>query len=237
MFTAVAVVVACGALVAAGVVLVVRWGAGAPEAPRSARPPRSPLARLVRYGALVFAAGTLAGVLAAGAGGRLVMRLLAITSQESHGMITEGSATVGEISVDGTIGFIVFAGPAAGLLAALLFVLAGSLLPRGRAGGVALGLLLLVLLGARLEPLRADNFDFNLVGPRWLAVLAFAAVAVFQGMVMWALAGRMRLQPLPVGRYLGGTRAVIAGRVAAGAVVLLALPGFVSAVSDILTYP
>ena len=237
MFTAVAVVVACGALVAAGVVLVVRWGAGAPEAPSSPRAPRSPLARLVRYGALVFAAGTLAGVLAAGAGGRLVMRLLAITSQESHGMITEGGATVGEISVDGTIGFIVFAGPAAGLLAALLYVLAGSLLPRGRAGGVALGLMLLVLLGARLEPLRADNFDFNLVGPRWLSVLAFAAVAVFQGMVMWALAGRMRLQPLPVGRYLGGSRAVIAGRVAAGAVVLLALPGFVSAVSDILTYP
>ena len=129
----------------------------------------------MRYGALVFAAGTLAGVLAAGAGGRLVMRLLAITSQESHGMITEGGATVGEISVDGTIGFIVFAGPAAGLLAALLYVLAGSLLPRGRAGGVALGLMLLVLLGARLEPLRADNFDFNLVGPRWLSVLAFAA--------------------------------------------------------------
>ena len=47
----------------------------------------------------------------------------------------------------------------------------------------------------------------------------------------------MRLQPLPVSRYLGGSRAVIAGRVAAGAVVLLALPGFVSAVSDILTYP
>jgi hypothetical protein len=237
VFTAVAVVVVCGALVAAGVVLVVRWGAGVPEATPSPRAPRSPFVRLVRYGALLFAAGTLAGVLAAGAGGRLVMRLLAITSQESHGITTEGGATVGEISIDGTLGFIVFVGLAAGLLSALLFVVAGSLLPRGRAGGVVLGLMLLVLLGARFEPLRADNFDFNLVGPRWLSVLAFAAVAVFQGMVTWALAGRMRLQPLPIGRYLGGTRAVIAGRVAVGAVVLLALPGFASAVSDILTYP
>jgi hypothetical protein len=226
----VSVIGACVALLAVGVVVVVRWGAGAPDA-ASSDPARSVPRRLVRYAAVAFAAGVAAGVLGAGAGGRLVMGLLAVTSQESHGMITEGGATVGEISVAGTLSFIQFVGVAAGALSALLYVVVGSLLPRGRAGGVALGLMLLVLAGARFEPLRADNFDFNLVGPDWLSLLSFSALAVFQGMLMWAVAGMLSLRPLP----LGGQRVVTAGRVAAGVLVLAALPGFVSAVADILT--
>jgi hypothetical protein len=177
-----------------------------------------------------------AGVVAAGAGGRLVMRLLALSSPQSHGAITEGSARIGEITLGGTISFIAFVGVAAGALSALLYVLAGSLLPRGRTGGVTLGLLLLVLAGARLEPLRADNFDFNLVGPDWLSLLSFTALAVFQGMLMWALAGRLNLHPLPLARAFGGRRAILAGRIAAVALVLVALPGFVSSVADILAY-
>ena len=97
------------------------------------------------------------------------MRLLAATSPESHGAITEGTATIGEITVGGTVAFSAFAGVAAGTLSVLLYALVGSLLPRGRAGGVTLGLVLLVLAGARLEPLRPDNFDFNHVGPDWLS--------------------------------------------------------------------
>jgi hypothetical protein len=178
-----------------------------------------------------LAAGVAAGVLAAGAGGRLVMRLLAATSPQSHGQITEGAATIGDITVGGTIGFIAFVGVAAGALSAGLYLLVGSLLPRGRAGGVALGLLLLVLAGTRLDPLRADNFDFNLVGPDWLSLLLFTALAVFQGALTWALAGRLGADPLPV-----GARVVVAVRVAAAVLVLAALPAFVGAVADILTY-
>lgn len=120
------------------------------------------------------------------------------------------------------------------MLAVALYVLVGSLLPRSRAGGVALGLMLLLLAGTRLEPMRADNFDFNLVGPDWLSVLSFTALAVFQGMVTWALAGRLTLRPLPIGR-LGRRRALAIGRIAAGVLVLAALPGFVSTVAEILS--
>ena len=110
------------------------------------------------------------------------------------------------------------AGPIAG-------VLAGALLPTGRLGGAVLGLVLLVLVGAQIEPLRADNFDFDLVGPDWLSLLAFTVLAVFQGMLTWALAGRFGLRPLPLrGRAI---------RVVAALLVLVALPGFVSAVADI----
>ena len=115
-------------------------------------------------------------------------------------------------------------------------MLVGSLLPRGRAGGVALGLVLLLFAGARLEPVRADNIDFNLVGPDWLSLLSFTALAIFQGMLMWALAGRLNLRPLPFGRSFGGRRALTTGRIAGGLLVLATVPGFVTAVADILSY-
>jgi hypothetical protein len=196
---------------------VIRWGSGPAD--------RGALPRPGRYLAALLVAGPGAGVLAAGAGGRLIMRLLAVTSPDAHGQITEAGEEIGDITAGGTAGFVVFTGVPAGVLTALLFVLAGSLLPRGRAGGVALGLLLLVLVGAQLEPLRADNFDFNLVGPDWLSLLSFTALACFQGMLTWALAGRLGLQPLRVrGR---------AAYVVAAVLVLVALPGFVGAIADI----
>src|SRR5688500_17536067 len=120
----------CAALVAVGVVFVARWGAGPDRAGAPAR------AWPVRYVALAV----VSGVLAAGAAGRLLMRLLAVTSPDAEGQITEAGAEIGEITVGGTLGFITFVGVPAGVLAALLYGLAGSVLPRGRAGGVVLGL-------------------------------------------------------------------------------------------------
>ncbi len=38
--------------------------------------------------------------------------------------------------------------------------------------------------------MRADNIDFVLVGPPWLAVLTFGLLAVVHGMTVAALAGR-----------------------------------------------
>ncbi len=204
----------CAALAAVGVAAVVRWGSG-PDGSRA--PTRS---WPVRYVAVAL----VAGLLAAGAGGRLLMRLLAVTSPDADGQITEAGAEIGEITVGGTLGFMAFAGVSAGALAAVLYGLAGSVLPRGRVGGIVLGLALLVLVGAQLEPLRPDNFDFNLVGPSWLSLLAFTALAVFQGMLTWALAGRLGLPSLPASRAL---------RVAAGIVLVVALPVFVVAVADI----
>jgi uncharacterized membrane protein YbhN (UPF0104 family) len=74
MLVDVAVIVVCAALAVAGVVCVVRWGADVPARAFS-----------VRRLALLVPAGILAGVLVAGAAGRLVMRLLALTSPDSHG--------------------------------------------------------------------------------------------------------------------------------------------------------
>jgi hypothetical protein len=225
----------CAALVAVGVVLVVRWGGGPPEPSAAcAVPERSALARLVRYAAITLAAGLGAGLVAAGAGGRLAMRLLAVTSPDVHGTFTEAGAVIGEITFGGTLGFVGFIGVAAGLLSGAVYALMLPALPHGRAGGLALGAILLVLAGARIDPLRAENVDFALLGPDWLAVALFTMLSLFQGMLVVALAGRLsRGAPLTPPVPLGG-RALTAARIAAAVVVLAALPGFLGAVADIV---
>jgi len=240
-----AVIAVCALLVLVAVVMVVRWCAlpDRPEPPPDPEPPRGKgLARSWRhlFGAVAvgFAAGFVAGALAAGAGGRLVMRLLALTSPDARGSITEAEQIVGRISVDGTVALIGFCA-FLGLPTGLLYMVLRGVLPAGRAGGGAFGALLLVVASTRVEPLRADNFDFIIVGPAWLALLAFSAVVLLHGMLVAGLAERMCIavpwaapRPLPGGSRHAGV--VTLGRVAVSVAVLVAFPGFVSAITDIL---
>jgi hypothetical protein len=232
------------------------------------------------YLAVAVASGVGAGILAAGAGGRLVMRLLAVTAgPDAQGRITEAEEIVGRISTDGTLGFVVFTGLFVGLVTGPLYLLLRRWLPAGRAGGLAYGALLLVIAGTRLDPLRPGNPDFDLVGPGWVSVLAFTGLAVFHGVLVAALAARVsRTLPilgsgpgaiaahapllllLPLGTVglvvaivgagvvlasqlpmvVAGwrdRRSVTVGRVALVLVAVVAVPGFASAVVDILGRP
>jgi hypothetical protein len=205
-----AVIVVCFLLVLVGLAAVVRWG-GLPVQPPPAPTPASaapaeppPMGLVVRhylwYLTVAVTSGLGAGILAAGAGGRLVMRLLAVTAgADAQGRITEADQLVGRITVDGTLGFVVFTGLFFGLASGMVFVLLHRWLPAGWGGGLAYGVLLLVVAGTRLEPLRRDNPDFDLVGPGWLSVVAFAVLVVFHGLLVAALAGRLsRAVPLLV---------------------------------------
>jgi hypothetical protein len=285
------VIVVCIVLVLAGLVAVVRWGGLAVEPPptpepAAAGPTDAPAVGLVVrrylwYVAVAMASGATAGILAAGAGGRLVMRLLAVTAgADAQGRITEAEEIVGRITVDGTIGFVVLTGLFLGLPSAAGYLLLRRWLPAGRAAGLAYGGLLLVVAGTRLEPLRRGNPDFDLVGPGWVAVVAFTALVVFHGALIVALAGRLSravpllaAQPRTIAVYApllllalpgpsvalvliivgiavvlvsripamvaaGHSRAVVAvGRVALAVAALVAVPGFASALVDILGRP
>src|SRR5215216_4373403 len=225
-----AVIILCIALVLAGLVAVVRWGGLAVEPPSTPGPD--------------------------GAGGRLVMRLLAVTAGvDAQGQVTEAQEIVGRITVDGTIGFVVFTGLFFGPVSGAAYLVLRRWLPGGRAGGLAFGALLLVIAGTRLEPLRRSNPDFDLVGPGWVSVVAFTVLVVFHGALVAALAGRLsRAVPLLAARP--GTIAVhapllllvlpgpsvalvlvVVGRVALAVAALVAFPGFASAIVDILGRP
>lgn len=57
----------------------------------------------------------------------------------------------------------------------------GAWLPRGRLAGPTFGLAAFVMVSPFIDPLRADNVDFDIIGPGWLAVTVFAALGVVQG--------------------------------------------------------
>jgi hypothetical protein len=201
------VVVACLVLVVAGLVAVVRWGGLAFQAPTAGEDGGVPavgavLRRYLWWLNLAVLAGFGGCVLAAGAGGRLAMRLLALTADDlAQGRITEAGEVVGRITVDGTIGFILFQSFLLGIPTGALFLLLRRWLPPGRAGGAAFGLLLLLVAGSRVEPLRAGNPDFDIVGPGLVSVVAFAAVVLLHGMLVAAIATRAsRALPLPAAR-------------------------------------
>jgi hypothetical protein len=232
----------CVVLVLLGVAAVVKWG-GLSIA-RSQLTARDGDAHdqwlaLRTYAPIALVSGAGAGLLAAGAGGRIVMRVLAITSPDTaEGQLTEAEATIGDITFAGTLGLLGFTSLFLGVLTGVLYVLLCRWLPTGRLGGLIFGGLLLVLAGTRVEPLRAGNFDFNLVGPRWLAVLCFTGIILFHGMVVAAIAGRLsHARPLSTpwpASHTAGRRWSNAGQVALVVVVLIALPGFVRAILDIL---
>ena len=73
----------------------------------------------------------------------------------------------------------------------MIYLLLRKWLPNGSVGGLVLGGLLLVTLGSRVEPLRSDNPDFDLVGPAWLAVSVFAALAFLHALVIVAVMARV----------------------------------------------
>ena len=274
-----AVVAVCGVLLLAGLAAAVGWG-GRPFAapPVEPAPSAAEVARrFVWYAAMMLLAGVTVGILVIGAGGRLAMRLLAVTAGEAaQGRITEADEVVGRISVDGTIGFVVFNGVFGGIVGGALYLLLRRYLPGGRRGGIVFGLGLLVVLGTTLDPLRSENPDFDIVGPGWLAVVVFTLLALLFGAAMAAIANRASAWlPLPARnrkvllRYLppaalaavGFTatvvlvvvgavvvaasrwqlivdavrsrRALLAGRLIAALLVVLALPNAIRNVADI----
>jgi hypothetical protein len=190
------VIVVCGLLLLLGVVGVVRWGAAEVRQPQLVDADgRGSLVmaarRYVGYVTVLVVAGVGAGVLVAGAGGRLVMRLLALTADDAaQGRETEAEEIVGQITAGGTVGFIIFTGLFFGLASGALYLLIRRWLPGGRLGGLAFGVLLLVVAATRIEPLRGDNTDFDIVGPGWVAATAFGTLVVLHGMLVAALAAR-----------------------------------------------
>lgn len=189
--------VVCGLLVVVGLTAIVRWGRLDPKPPWSisdpedTAPPGVVARRYVWYFTVAVVSGVTSGILVAGAGGRLAMRLLAATAGDAaQGRLTEAEEVVGRITVGGTIGFIVFTALFFGLATGALYLLIRRWLPAGRLGGVTFGALLLVIAATRIEPLRRDNPDFDIVGPGWLSVAVFATLVVAHGMAVAAVAGR-----------------------------------------------
>ena len=196
----------------------------------------APAVRVVRHVGVSVLAGVAAGAIAAGAGGRLVMRLLAVTSpEESQGADHRGQrgdrgdhpgrhSRVHHVHRSGDRRADRAAARAA----------RGRCCRAGVPAASRSGRCCSSWRATRIDPLRSGNFDFNLTGPDWLSVSAFILLALFQGLVAVAVAARLSgsapARPLPV-----PARAVLVGRAALALALAAALPAFVNSVTDVLT--
>ena len=217
-------IIVCVTLLAIGIVLAVLWSGerlvtpefplhGSADAAGSASPrhPHVDGLRFYLWWATVFIViGTATGILVTGAGGRLAMRLLAITSPDATGRLTEAQAIVGDITLEGTVALLIFGALPAAFLSAALYLVVAPWLPHGRWAGPTFGAVLLITVGPFLDPIRRENIDFDRVGPGWLSVLVFAALALLQGTTLAAVAGRLsRSLPLMGRRNWPGTGALL----------------------------
>jgi hypothetical protein len=137
------------------------------------------------------AAGMIAGLLVGGVGGRLVMRILALTSaSQATGLLTENGNRVGEITLGGTVALLIFGGLFLGAAGGIAYLALRRWL-RGPPWlkGLEFGLFLLAVAGPLvLEP---ENQDFFRLRPRPLAVGMFAALFPLYGLAVAPLAERL----------------------------------------------
>lgn len=136
-----------------------------------------------------LAAGLVVGILIAGLGSRIVMRLLAVADSDAEGSFTENGNQIGEITLGGTSGLIAFVGLPFGLLAGLIVFAVRRWLPTGQPWrGLAFSAVLLALLGGTvIDP---DNIDFRLLEPAGLAIALFGLLFLAAGFWLPLLAER-----------------------------------------------
>jgi|GEM_PF-1125198 hypothetical protein len=155
------------------------------------RPPFRTVLDLARYLTVCGIAGVAAGIVMGGAGARLFMRIAgAAGGERAGGATTEAGLTVGEITVGGTIGLIVFVGIFAGIVGAALYVVFRPWLSwAGPWRDVAFGIVLFAVGSATSDVMNPDNVDFLILGNEALLVVMIVALFVGFGVLMDPLAG------------------------------------------------
>lgn len=149
----------------------------------------------------VCSAGIICGVLVAGFLGRFIMRVLAASSGDgAQGLLTDADEIVGAITLSGTIGFIIFVGLGAGVVAAIVLLVARPWLHiNGAVAGVMAGLAALVVFGNK--DFSSENSDFSILTPTWLAVGLIVGGTVLFGAALGSVAARLQQTADGDGRY------------------------------------
>lgn len=162
----------------AGVVDTTRLAPGTEPiaGPADASSPAIEVLRDITRGGL---AGLIVGILLAGIGGRIVMRLAALLVPDADGAFTENGNVVGAITLEGSLALIVFIGLFIGASAGSLWVVMSPWLPQRPA--VRAALTVPIALGLGVNGLIEDrNPDFAILGHDPLVVgLLVVLVALF----------------------------------------------------------
>ena len=160
-----------------------------------------PLARILRPLAVGVGVGGLLGLLIAGTGSRIAMRLIALAdNREDFGRVTSAEAVVGDVTLDGTL-TVLRTGVLLGILGSLLYLGLRRWLPRERRlrtlafACTIVGLGLFVTVEGNQE-----DFAFLNLG---LSLGLFGATLLLFGLAVPPLVDR--LAPLPHTRARGAS--------------------------------
>ena len=146
------------------------------------------MTRRLRSPAIALGVGAAVGLVVAGAGSRLAMRLIAVADdREDFGLPTEGGDVVGEVTLDGTL-FVLFNGLAQGIVGALLYLALRRWLPE-RPFARALVFALIVLGIGLTAIVNGNDADFEFVNTA-VSVLSFACVLLAYGLLVPILIDR-----------------------------------------------
>lgn len=136
----------------------------------------------LRWIAVRGLAAVTAGVLILGLGGRLVMFISRLLHPDAVGRFTENGNRIGEFTVEGTLGLLIFGGLAGGLFAGVVWVIVKEWVPDKPLivglGATAIGGFLLI---------EADNPDFLILTPPVVDLILLLSLVFLFGFVLHRL--------------------------------------------------
>jgi hypothetical protein len=162
-------------------------------------------------------AGAIAGLISAGVGSRVVMRIIALADPDTDGRFTDAEATVGEITLGGTFNLLML-GTIAGVMGGALYLGVRRWLPVP-AGWKWLAYAVLTLATVGQLLFDQNNADFQIFEPVLMVVALFSVLFFLNGFIVSALVDRFHPEPA-YGSSLRVSRAV------AGVIALVCVLGF-----------
>ena len=131
--------------------------------------------------------GAVAGAVLGGVGGRIAMRIVALTNEPANGVRTEFGATVGQITVSGTVTLTTLT-MLAGVIGGLLYIAIRRWLP---ASGVVRGLVFGVLMVFGPGFIAIGETDLQIFRPALPIFAMFAALELLYGVGVALIADRL----------------------------------------------
>jgi hypothetical protein len=143
---------------------------------------------VVRLLSATIIIGALSGAVIGGLGGRLAMRILLLTSDDSvQGLTSDDGFEIGRFSLSDTLGLVIVTA-FIGVIAALLYLVVRPFVARlGNAAVPAMALLYGVVGGAMM--VHRDGIDFHVLEPAALAIILFVAIGAGFGAAVAYLVG------------------------------------------------
>jgi hypothetical protein len=142
-------------------------------------------------------AGLLVGIVVAGIGGRLVMRLAALLVPLANGSVTENDNVIGEITIGGTLALVIFIGLFFGASAGTIWVVVRPWLPGTGLRRALWAAVVAIGLGS-FGLIRGGNSDFVVLGYHAVVVGSLVALVGLMGIGLSVVDGLLdRRLPIP----------------------------------------